>query len=87
MYKICQKFAEKACMVDDLDTVESWESVVDAFRAAEEGIPQKKVVPNKPWISEATLDLIEQHLAARVSKVIRLGERIRVLEVTAAAVL
>ena len=43
----------------------SWQSISGAMKAAGEVLPLSSTVPNKPWISAATLDLISQRQAAR----------------------
>ena len=44
---------------------EKWARTVAAMRAAEAVLPNRRRTPNKPWISESTMGLIDQRSAAR----------------------
>ena len=53
---------------DDISSVESCpEAGKTAMAHAAQQLPPKKNAANKPWISEATLNLIELRRAARTS--------------------
>ena len=44
-----------------------WNVLAGAFHAGEKTLPDKTSAPNKPWISQRTLDIITQRAAARCS--------------------
>jgi hypothetical protein len=50
---------------DQASVAARWQNVKKAFNAAEGTLPEKTMVPNKPWIRAGTIELISQRAAAQ----------------------